>query len=101
MCGSAYELINNINSRQYINYTKKRIGSFGISCKSTPILPLLTANIDVKATKLSCGLGKLKETFIFLLNCIYLIYALLLLPPSISRKALFGRVSLCGTLIHR
>ncbi len=42
-----------------INLTVNRIGSFGIVWRSTPILPLLTANNDVKVTKLSCGFGNL------------------------------------------
>jgi hypothetical protein len=40
-----------------MDLTRNRIGWLGISLRETPILPLLTANIDDKATNLFCGVG--------------------------------------------
>lgn len=56
--GPASSIIN-IQNRPLL--TLNRIGSFGMSWRSTPMLPLLTANIEVKLTKLSSGLGILKR----------------------------------------
>ncbi len=47
-------------NQNWTKLTKKRNGSLGISCKLMPKLPAPTANIDVNATKLSCGWGILQ-----------------------------------------
>lgn len=84
--------------------TQNRNDWLGMSWRWMPKLPLLTANIDVKATMLSWGWGILsvRETSACdLLRPTEHPYWSVLWPPSISKNPLFGRVNLCGTLIHR